>query len=380
MSRSDGRPLWRLRSAARPARQALAWAALVDEERALRDRGDRDAEASNRGAEASTRSDIQGLRHEHAAMAHRMAAAEARFVELEDRMIRRLDALVTEVVHRFEVREAHLATAFQRLADQVEDQERERSAVVRLLAGPARLATSPESVALEAGPSWYRLFEEFERGSREDVIQGFRRYLPHLRVDGEIVDLGCGRGEFLELADWIGLPAYGVDLAPEAVAACEKLGLKALHADLFDHLGALPPGSLGGVFSAQVVEHLPPDRLHELFELIARALRPGGVAILETPNPASFAVHVHSFWRDPTHTRPVPPPAMWFAARRAGLVVTDTMFSAPPPDEDRLSGYDGPSEGDEMRGMAKQFNQTLERLNDVLFGPQNYAVIVHATS
>ena len=351
----------------------MAWAALVDEERVLRDRGDRDAEES-------TRADVQALRHEHEAMAHRMADAEARFVELEDRMIRRLDALVTEVVRRFEVREAHLATAFQRLARQIDDQEHERSAVVRLLAGPARLSTSPESVALEAGPSWYRLFEEFERGSREDVIQGFRRYLAHLRVDGEVADLGCGRGEFLELADWIGLPAYGVDLAPEAVAACEKLGLKALHADLFDHLRALAPGSLGGVFSAQVVEHLPPDRLHELFELIGRALRPGGVAIVETPNPASFAVHVHSFWRDPTHTRPVPPPAMWFAARRAGLVITDTIFSAPPPDKERLAGYDGPSHDEELLGLAKQFNQTLERLNDVLFGPQNYAVVVHATA
>jgi SAM-dependent methyltransferase len=371
MPRSDGRPLWRLRAAVRPARRGLAWLALVDEERVLRDDADR-------LAEQSARADLQELSDQHTSMEARMTAVEARAVELEDRMIRRLDALVSEVVHRFEVREAHLATAFQRLADQVEDQERERSAIVRLLAGPVRLGAPPEPAALEAGPSWYRLFEEFERGSREDVIQGFRRYLPHLRVDGEVVDLGCGRGEFLELADWIGLPAYGVDLAPEAVAACEKLGLRALNVDLFEHLRTLAPRSLGGVFSAQVVEHLPPDRLHELFELIARVLRPGGVAILETPNPASFAVHVHSFWRDPTHTRPVPPPALWFAARRAGLIVTDTIFSAPPPDDDRLSGYDGPADGDEMHGIAKQFNQALERLNDVLFGPQNYAVVVHA--
>ena len=119
-----------------------------------------------------------------------------------------------------------------------------------------------------------------------------------------------------------GLEAYGVDTDADSVRRCTAIGLDARQENLFDHLAGLGDESLGGVFCSQVVEHLPPDLLPTLMEQIARVLRPGGVAVVETPNPASFATHVQSFWRDPTHVSPVPDVALAFAARTAGLVVS----------------------------------------------------------
>jgi O-antigen chain-terminating methyltransferase len=160
------------------------------------------------------------------------------------------------------------------------------------------------------------------------------------------------------------------------VAGCSERNLDVIEADLFAHLASRPPESLGGAFCAQVVEHLPGDAVVRMLELLAPAMTSNAVAVVETPNPASFAVHVHSFWRDPTHLRPVPPPLVWFAARRAGFVVESTVYSAPVPDEDRLAGVDVEPDSVDLRLMVKRYNETIGVLNDLLFGPQNYAVVL----
>jgi O-antigen chain-terminating methyltransferase len=170
------------------------------------------------------------------------------------------------------------------------------------------------------------------------------------------------------------VPAYGVDLDPAAVEHCLSLGLKARRADIVQHLAGLPADSVGGVFSAQVVEHLPAETLWPLLEQVARVLKPGGHAVIETPNPATFATHVHSFWRDPTHLRPVPAPALWFAGSRAGLVVAQTLYSAPVTDADRLLPVR--IEGSADPRLAESYNRTVGMLNDLLYGPQNVAVVL----
>jgi SAM-dependent methyltransferase len=267
----------------------------------------------------------------------------------------------------------------QRLTQSVQRIQQENAALLRLLSGPNE---EPEAVtkALTSverdSVSRHELFGEVERGSRADVIEKLGGYVRAFGDVGPVCDLGCGRGEFLELAKARGLEAYGVDNDPESIAACMALGLDARREDLFEHLEGLPDSSLGGVFCSQVVEHLPPDLIPALMREVHRVLAPGGVAVFETPNPATFATHVQSFWRDPTHVRPVPEPALSFAARTAGLVVEDVLFTSRVADDERLASVRTDSREDEIRAMAEQLNVIVERLNDLLYGYQDYALIV----
>ena len=177
-----------------------------------------------------------------------------------------------------------------------------------------------------------------------------------------------------------GLRAYGVDGNADAVATCVDLGLDARQEDLLDHVRGLAPRSLGGVFCSHVVEHLPPEVLPELMAEIARVLVPGGVAVIETPNPASFATHVHSFWRDPSHLRPVPDVALAFAARTVGLVVDTIVYSSLPPAGDRLQPVAVRSKDPEMAALVQSVNAMAERLNDLLYGYQDYALVLRMPS
>ena len=128
-----------------------------------------------------------------------------------------------------------------------------------------------------------------------------------------MLDLGCGRGEFLGVAQEAGLAARGIDQNEECIALCRAKGLEAEQNDLFSYLSSLPDGSLGGAFCSHVVEHLPPGRLPNLVHLLARKLRAGAMTAIETPNPAAH------FYIDPTHTRPVPPVLLRFYLEEAGF-------------------------------------------------------------
>jgi O-antigen chain-terminating methyltransferase len=264
--------------------------------------------------------------------------------------------------------------AIRQLRDELERVRRENAAILRLLSGPRTegdvLPASPPGLTRDG------LFSEVERGSRAEVMAKLEPYVPLFTAGGPVVDLGCGRGEFLELARRGGLEAYGVDTDADSVRRCTEIGLDAREENLFDHLAGLPDDSLGGVFCSQVVEHLPPELLPALMEQIARVLRPGGIAVVETPNPASFATHVHSFWRDPTHIRPVPDVALGYAARTAGLVVTSTIYTSLPLEGERLKPVPpGPGRPETQR-LAKSVNATVHQLNGLLYGPQDYALVL----
>jgi O-antigen chain-terminating methyltransferase len=270
----------------------------------------------------------------------------------------------------------------ERLTQSVRRIQEENAALLRLLSGPKQ---EPEAgrhaSAEEAGTvSRHALFSEVERGSRAEILAKLGPYMRYFGDRGPVVDLGSGRGEFLELAKTRGLEAYGVDSDQESIAACLTLGLDARQEDLFEHLKGLADASLAGVFCSQVVEHLPPELIPVLMDEVYRVLVPGGAAVFETPNPATFATHVQSFWRDPTHTRPVPEPALSFAARTAGLVVEDVVFASRVPDEERLKPLRTNASSPEVRAMAGQLNEIVERLNDLLYGYQDYALVVRRPS
>ncbi|MEX2261382.1 MAG: class I SAM-dependent methyltransferase [Bryobacteraceae bacterium] len=175
----------------------------------------------------------------------------------------------------------------------------------------------------------YGRFAERFRGSEEYVREKQKFYVPYFKGRTQVVDLGCGRGEFLEAMREAGVPGRGIDVSAECVARCREKGLEAVQADLISHLDGLPEGSLDGIFSAQVVEHLPPDRLPELVRLAALKLKPGGLLAIETPNPECLAIFATHFFLDPTHQRPVPHPLLAFYMEEAGFGRIDVQRLSP---------------------------------------------------
>jgi O-antigen chain-terminating methyltransferase len=167
------------------------------------------------------------------------------------------------------------------------------------------------------------------RGSEEYVKAGQRHYLPNFEGCQNVLDIGCGRGEFLEIMREANIPAVGIDLSQESVAMCRLKGLQAETADLFTYLAGLPEDSLDGIFCAQVVEHLPPPRLPEMIQLCAGRLRRNGVMVIETPNPECLAIFATHFYLDPTHARPVPHPLLAFYLEEFGVGIVEVRKLAP---------------------------------------------------
>jgi len=184
----------------------------------------------------------------------------------------------------------------------------------------APAAWQPAAQPAQSAPEFdYGRFAERFRGSEEYVKKGQKFYLPYFTGQREVLDIGCGRGEFLELMRDAGVAARGIDLSRESVELCRQKGLQADVADLFGYLAELPEASRDGIFSAQVVEHLPPHRLPEMIRLAASRLQRDGVLAIETPNPECLAIFASHFYLDPTHTRPVPHALLSFYMEEYGL-------------------------------------------------------------
>ncbi len=216
-----------------------------------------------------------------------------------------------------------------------------------------RVDTGADEVALTALDVFYAAFEDRFRGVRSEILQRVRVYLPLIeRVaaglpDAPILDLGCGRGEWLELLRNEGRVATGVDSNGVFVEECRAFGLAVEQADALKFLRSQPDDSYGAVSAMHVVEHLPFESLITLVDECLRVLRPGGLLILETPNPENLTVATQSFHLDPTHRKPLPPPLLAFVVEARGFVRTETWrleshrgFAPPSPLPADVSGAD----------------------------------------
>ena len=173
---------------------------------------------------------------------------------------------------------------------------------------------------------FYRAFEDQFRGSRALILGRLEIYqsiLDSVREafggNPQALDLGCGRGEWLELLCKAGFAAKGVDTDLGMLAACREQQLPVEHADLMSALKTSPDNSLALVSAFHVAEHLPFELLQELMTQALRVLQPGGILILETPNPENIAVGSHLFYMDPTHERPLPPNLLRFMSEHSGF-------------------------------------------------------------
>lgn len=238
-------------------------------------------------------------------------------------------------------------------------------------AGPPVAAARPLSV----GDRDYVQFEDQFRGTREEVRRRLAVYLDVLAAaragtpDRPVLDVGPGRGEWLELLRERGWRATGVDQNPAMVRDCRDRGLAVVAGDALSHLQGLPTDGLGAVTAFHVVEHLPPDLLPAFLTEIARVVAPGGVTILETPNPENLITSACDFYRDPTHVRPLHPDTLQFLAERHGLVRVRIVRLSEHrlPDPPELVPWHHP--------LAEHLNPLIEVARRRLFVAPDYAVI-----
>jgi SAM-dependent methyltransferase len=229
-----------------------------------------------------------------------------------------------------------------------------------------------EAATRAAEDSAYVAFEGFFRGERDEIRARLADYVPHFRGQAPVVDLGCGRGEFLELLRAEGIDAYGVEGNLHVVQEDVARGLQVVHGDLLQFLAARADGSCGGVFAAQVAEHLPPPVLTEMLKHAYRVLRPGGVMLLETVNPRSVIAVMEVFNRDLTHQRTLHPDTLSFLASAAGF--TEVRVELRSPVDPAATLQPVPVEG-LPEPAAQVLNENVARLNAFLYGPQDYALI-----
>jgi SAM-dependent methyltransferase len=236
--------------------------------------------------------------------------------------------------------------------------------------GPAAAAPSaPTTVATQpaaASVPDYFAFESRMRGSVESIRERQRRYVDDLRHDAPVLDIGCGRGELLGLLREAGVEARGIDADADMVAYARGDGLEVEQADLVEYLEGVSAGSLGAVFMAQVVEHLPAATLVQALRLAAAKLRPGGVLIAETINPLS-PIALRNYFADLTHAQPLVPETLELLARQSGFAQTEIRYLNEPAE--RLTEPDDPVIAANVR-----------RLNDLLFAPLDYALVARTAT
>ena len=289
----------------------------------------------------------------------------------------RLDNLEGLENEGFDDLRRHLDALFGRLDQKIDDYRRQSrrlwSELEALLAAAKR--PGADALATTAREQDYLALEEIFRGSEAEIERRIDPYLEILSGRGEVLDLGCGRGEALEVLARAGVPCRGVDANAEMVAICREKGLEAEVGELFEILAARPPGGLGGIVSFHVIEHLPPESLDRLVRLAWRGLAEGGVLALETPSPLSLTVAARNFWIDPTHRRPVHPDTLRHIFRRAGFEPVRRIDLQPFAEEERLPELSAEGLGPELARMVQQVNALRDALDRLLFGYQDYGMV-----
>jgi O-antigen chain-terminating methyltransferase len=299
------------------------------------------------------------------------------FLDARERAVREaLDELrhVTEVAQR--------AAAMAR-----REMERLGAATPAPSSPPARTADVPTAASVAAPAAAtdafkYVGFEDRFRGSETEIRSRLADYVPYFEGASNVLDVGCGRGELLDLLKAAGVSARGLDLNPEMVEVCRARGLDATAADALSYLNTLPDESLGGLLAIQVVEHLEPAYLQQFVQAAFYKLRPGATMVLETINPACWVAFFESYIRDLTHVRPIHPETLQYLLHASGFSSANIVYRAPIAEEARLQKV-APSverfaEGgasDRVAELATAFNRNMDRLNSYLFTFQDYAAV-----
>jgi 2-polyprenyl-3-methyl-5-hydroxy-6-metoxy-1,4-benzoquinol methylase len=235
----------------------------------------------------------------------------------------------------------------------------------------ARESATPVASALEDVE--YVGFEDRFRGSEALISRRLQDYLPLFAACVNVLDVGCGRGELLELFKQQGITARGIDTNAAMVARCRDRGLDVEQADALGYLERQPDGSLGGLTAIQVVEHLQPADLLRFLRLACDKLRPGAPMVLETINAACWAAFFDAYIRDLTHARPLHPTTLEYYVRACGFSNVEVQFREPVDDHDRLQHI---ASGDPaLTAIVAVVNANAEKLNARMLSYRDYAIV-----
>jgi O-antigen chain-terminating methyltransferase len=252
----------------------------------------------------------------------------------------------------------------------------ERSAAKRATDSADVPGAPPDEVHGALNAYKYVGFENQFRGSRDLIRQRLESYLRYFAGASDVLDIGCGRGEFLDLLAGKGITARGLDLNHEMVEECRSRGLQATEGDAVSYLQSIPDASLGGVFAAQVVEHLEPSYLLRFLEVAHHKLKRGAHIVLETLNPACWVAFFESYIRDITHRSPLHPDTLKYLVMASGFTSASIEWRSPVPPQDRLQAIRVPADADpQAADLAEIFNANVEKLNARLFTHMDYAIV-----
>lgn len=221
----------------------------------------------------------------------------------------------------------------------------------------------------------YFQFEERFRGSREMIKQRQLEFLPYFKNCSHVLDIGCGRGEFLEILRDNNIGGIGIDIDANMIAYCKSRHFVVKQGDAIAYLETLDNESLDGIFIDQVVEHFESTYLLQLLSLCYKKLKLGYYIVIETVNPLSFISFIN-FYIDLTHKRPVHPESLQYLLITLGFRECDKRFFSPVSDESKLKKFEWTADmGETGRKNIDVYNHNVEILNSILFGEQDYAVI-----
>jgi SAM-dependent methyltransferase len=281
---------------------------------------------------------------------------------------RRMEAAFDQL--RAEQQELRTAVAVLRQSNHDLTRELSRTAPTHSAPDSAHSAHSAQTSS-EALSAKYVGFEDQFRGAPAEIAARQREYVEIFAGASDVLDIGCGRGEFLALLKERGVRARGIDVNDSMVEVCLQKGLDASKADALEYLRAQPAGSLGGLLAAQVVEHLDPAYLTNLLDAAYAALRPGAPIVLETINPACWFAFFESYVRDITHVRPLHPDTLKFLLQASGFGGVEIRYQAPYPEHHKLQRVAPAALGD----TAETLNANVDKLNSLLFTYLDYAAI-----
>ena len=293
--------------------------------------------------------------------------AENRLASLNEALVRYVDAKQDQNLVSIEDFKTQQTAKITEIRQSVDTIRRQMSAAPRPTSGPVPVATTNAPVIDDA---LYVALENHFRGSRDLVAQRQQDYLPHLpSVISEatpLVDLGCGRGEWLKVLKAQNIAALGVDSNTVCIAECKEENLDVVEEDLLAFLSQRADASVGTYTLFQVLEHLPFPVLVETLREMRRTLVPGGRVIAEVPNAKNLRVSAGTFWIDPTHQRPLFPELLMFLATEVGFSQADGLYTnnlAPQHD---------------LSGLPDGATNALRSVVDAVDGPGDFALIATA--
>lgn len=213
-------------------------------------------------------------------------------------------------------------------------------------------------------------FENHFRGIRDNIKNRQKDYVKYFIDKKNVLDLGCGRGEFLELLKENNVNATGIDAYTDFVDYCNFKNLKAINDDIIKYLISLDNNSIDGIMCSQVVEHLTTDQMLSLCNLAYEKLQNDSYIIIETPNPSSLAIYTNGFYIDPSHIKPVHSKTLEYILSKVGFKDIQTIYT-----EQSKINYRLPLLESQNINNLSEVNDGINLLNDIIFGSQDYAII-----